>query len=163
TGELHRLAGDRAGDRGRGCGLAAGRPCARRQYPGRRVMSESIRTPLGKVRGLGAAREGAHHFITQRVTAIALLFLVPWFLSSLTLAVRSNYNGAISWIGDPINAVLILLTVGAALYHMRIGMQVVIEDYIGKTGTRMVLLILNTFFAIVLFAAAAFAVLKIAG
>jgi succinate dehydrogenase / fumarate reductase membrane anchor subunit len=125
-------------------------------------MSESLRTPLGKVRGLGSAKHGAGHFIAQRVSAIALLFLVPWFLFSLIAAVRGGYDGATDFIGNPVNAVLILLAVGAALYHMRIGMQVVVEDYIGKNSTRAVLLILNTFVAVVLFASAAFAVLKIA-
>ena len=125
-------------------------------------MSESIRTPLGKVRGLGSAKHGAGHFIAQRVSAIALLFLVPWFLISLIGAVRGGYDGATDFIASPVNAVLILLGVGAALYHMRIGMQVVVEDYIGKNSTRAVLLILNTFVAVALFAAAAFAVLKIA-
>ena len=125
-------------------------------------MSESIRTPLGKVRGLGSAKHGAGHFIAQRVSAIALLFLVPWFLISLIGAVRGGYYGATDFIASPVNAVLILLGVGAALYHMRIGMQVVVEDYIGKNSTRAVLLILNTFVAVALFAAAAFAVLKIA-
>jgi len=125
-------------------------------------MSESIRTPLGKVRGLGAAKEGAHHFIAQRVTAIALLFLVPWFLISLLSAVRGGYQNAIDFVANPINTVLILLTVGSALYHMRIGMQVVIEDYIARTGTRMVLLMLNTFIVVALFAATGFAVLEIA-
>jgi succinate dehydrogenase / fumarate reductase membrane anchor subunit len=125
-------------------------------------MSESIRTPLGKVRGLGAAKHGAGHFIAQRVTAIALLFLAPWFLVSLIAAVRGGYDGAVDFIGQPLNAVLILLAVGTALYHMRVGMQVVIEDYIEKSGTRMLLLILNTFVAVALFAFAAFAVLTIA-
>jgi succinate dehydrogenase / fumarate reductase, membrane anchor subunit len=125
-------------------------------------MSESIRTPLGKVRGLGAAKEGAHHFIAQRVTAIALLFLVPWFLVSLLSAVRGGYQNAIDFVANPVNTVLILLTVGSSLYHMRIGMQVVIEDYIEKTGTRMILLMLNTFIVVALFAATGFAVLEIA-
>jgi succinate dehydrogenase / fumarate reductase membrane anchor subunit len=125
-------------------------------------MSESIRTPLGKVRGLGAAKHGAGHLIAQRVTAIALLFLAPWFLVSLIAAVRGGYDGAVDFIGQPLNAVLILLAVGTALYHMRVGMQVVIEDYIEKSGTRMLLLILNTFVAVALFAFAAFAVLTIA-
>jgi succinate dehydrogenase / fumarate reductase membrane anchor subunit len=125
-------------------------------------MSESIRTPLGKVRGLGAAKHGAGHFIAQRVTAIALLFLAPWFLVSLIAAVRGGYDGAVDFIGQPLNAVLNLLAVGTALYHMRVGMQVVIEDYIEKSGTRMLLLILNTFVAVALFAFAAFAVLTIA-
>ena len=122
----------------------------------------SMRTPLGKVRGLGSAKHGAAHFVTQRVSAIALIFLVPWFLISLIGAVRGGYDGALLWVADPINAVLILLAVGTALYHMRLGMQVVIEDYIARHSTKAVLLILNTFVSVVLFAAAAYAVLKIA-
>ncbi len=125
-------------------------------------MKQSIRTPLGRVRGLGAAKEGAHHFIVQRVSSIALVFLVPWFLISVLLAVRGGYQGAIDFIANPLNAVLALITVGASLYHMQIGMQVVIEDYIAKTSTRIFLLILNTFFAVALFAAAAFSILEIA-
>jgi succinate dehydrogenase / fumarate reductase membrane anchor subunit len=126
------------------------------------MTQESIRTPLGKVRGLGSAKHGAGHFIAQRVTAIGLVFLVPWFLISLIGAVRGGYDGALLWIADPVNAVLTLLAVGAALYHMRLGMQVVIEDYIARNSTKAVLLILNTFICVALFAAAAYAVLKIA-
>jgi succinate dehydrogenase / fumarate reductase membrane anchor subunit len=126
------------------------------------MSKESLRTPLGKVRGLGSAKHGAGHFITQRVSAIGLLFLVPWFLISLIGAVRGGYDGALAWVSDPINAVLTLLAVGAALYHMRLGMQVVVEDYIAKHGTKNVLLVLNTFICVVLFVAAAYAVLKIA-
>lgn len=126
------------------------------------MSKQSIRTPLGQVRGLGSAKHGAGHFIAQRVSAIALLFLVPWFLISLIGAVRGGYDGALTFVADPINAVLILLSIGAALYHMRLGMPVVIEDYIAKNSTKAVLLILNTFVCIALFAAAAYAVLKIA-
>ena len=122
----------------------------------------SIRTPLGKVRGLGSARHGAGTFIGLRVASIALLFLVPWFLYSIVGAVRGGYDGALEWIADPVNAVLVLITVGVALYHMQLGMKEIIEDYIGRKGTKFFLLILNTFFAVVLFAAAAYAVLKIA-
>lgn len=125
-------------------------------------MSQSIRTPLGKVRGLGAAKAGVHHFITLRVTAIALLFLVPWFLITLLSAVRGGYDGALDYIAHPLNAVLILLTIGASLYHMRLGMEEVINDYIGKHFTKFLLLILNSFVCIALFAAAAFAVTIIA-
>ena len=126
------------------------------------MSKQSIRTPLGQVRGLGSAKHGAGHFIAQRVSAIALLFLVPWFLISLIGAVRGGYDGALAFIADPFNAVLILLSVGAALYHMRLGMPVVIEDYIGRKSTKAVLLILNTFVCVALFAIAAYAVLKIA-
>ena len=126
-------------------------------------MSRSIRTPLARVRGLGSAKEGVHHYIVQRVTAIALLFLVPWFLLSLMQAVSGGYDGAIAWLSQPLNAVLTILTIGVALHHMRLGMQVVVEDYIAKHSTKLVLLILNTFIAVSLFAAAAFSVLRIAG
>ena len=122
----------------------------------------TMRTPLGKVRGLGSAKHGAAHFITLRVAAVALVVLVPWFLYSVLGAVRGGYDGALAWIADPLNAVLILLAVGAALYHMRLGMQEIVEDYIGKKSTKFTLLILNTFACIALFAAAAYAVLKIA-
>jgi succinate dehydrogenase / fumarate reductase membrane anchor subunit len=125
-------------------------------------MSDSMRTPLGKVRGLGSAREGAHHFIVQRVTALALIGLVPWFLVSLTLAVRDGYGGAVDWIAQPLNAALILLTLGAALYHMRLGLQVIIEDYLAKPFGRNLALILNTFVCVALFAIAAVSVISIA-
>ncbi|MEP7211347.1 MAG: succinate dehydrogenase, hydrophobic membrane anchor protein [Alphaproteobacteria bacterium] len=125
-------------------------------------MSDPVRTPLGTVRGLGSAKEGAHHFIAQRASAVALLFLVPWFLISLLDAIRGDYGDARAFIAQPVNAVLILLTIGAALYHMRIGMQVVIEDYIGRTATRLALLMLSTFLCILAFAAAAYAVVAVA-
>lgn len=123
---------------------------------------QSIRTPLGKVRGLGSAKHGAGHFIALRVTSVALVVLVPWFLYSLVAAVRGGYDGALAWISDPVNAVLLLLAVGASLHHMRLGMQEVVEDYIGRKSTKFTLLILNTFICVTLFAAAAYAVLKIA-
>jgi len=125
-------------------------------------MRESIRTPLGKVRGLGSAKEGVHHFIGQRVTAIALLFLAPWFLITLLGYVRGGYTAAMTFVAGPLHAILIVVMLGAACYHMRIGMQVVIEDYIGRTGTRLFLLLLNTFVCILVFAVGAFAVLTIA-
>ena len=75
---------------------------------------------------------------------------------------RGGYDGALAWISDPINAVLVLIAVSAALYHMRLGMKEIIEDYIGRKSTKFVLLILNTFLTVALFVAAAYAVLKIA-
>jgi len=123
---------------------------------------QSIRTPLGRVRGLGSARHGVGHFITQRVSAIALVVLVPWFLITLIGAVRGGYDGALAYLSDPLNALVVVLAVSAALYHMRLGMQVVIEDYIAKPGLRISLLVLNTFVCVALFATAAYAVLRIA-
>jgi succinate dehydrogenase / fumarate reductase membrane anchor subunit len=117
---------------------------------------------LGKVRGLGSAKEGANHFIAQRVTAIALLFLVPWFLISLLSAASGDYAHARAFVSQPINAVLLLLTSAATFWHMRLGLQVIIEDYISNTGSKIALLIANTFVAAAAFTACAYAILTLA-
>ncbi|MBI1188427.1 MAG: succinate dehydrogenase, hydrophobic membrane anchor protein [Alphaproteobacteria bacterium] len=116
-------------------------------------MSEgAFRTPLSRVRGSGAAHGGTEHFIAQRVTAIALLGLALWFAIAAALHIDS-FEEAVAFVRDPVNAVgvILLLLVGAR--HMMIGMQVVIEDYIAKPGTRTLLLIANAF-ACAAFAAA---------
>jgi len=124
-------------------------------------MSNQLRTPAASVRGLGASRTGTGHYIRQRVSALALLVLVPWFVISGLLAMRGGFASAQGWLAQPLNAILVILTLGAAFYHMRLGMQTVIEDYIAKTSTRQALLILSTFFTIGVFAATALSVLNI--
>lgn len=118
-------------------------------------------TSAKSVRGLGAAGTGTSHHIRQRVTAIALLFLVPWFVFSIIVACKAGFAGAQAWVAQPWNAILLILTLSAALYHMRLGLQTVVEDYISKSGTKQALLILNTFAVIALFAATILSVLKI--
>lgn len=118
-------------------------------------------TPTKATRGLGSARSGTLHHIRQRVTAIALAFLVPWFLYAIISAVSGGYEGALAWVSSPVNAILLILTAGTAFYHMRLGMQIVIEDYIGKTATRSALLILNTFATTALFIVVLVSVLRI--
>jgi len=125
-------------------------------------MSQSLRTPLGKVRGLGSARSGVGHFIAQRLTAIALAILVPWLLIGLIGAAGSGHEGAVAWLSHPLNAVLTLAAVGAGAHHMRLGIQVVIEDYLHGPFGRTACLILNTFAAVLLFTAAAYSILRIA-
>ncbi|RIJ24132.1 succinate dehydrogenase, hydrophobic membrane anchor protein [Henriciella barbarensis] len=124
-------------------------------------MSTDFKTPTGAVRGLGAARAGTGHHIKQRVSAIALLFLVPWFLYAVIAASRGGFDGATAWLAQPWNAILMILTLGAAFYHMRLGIQVIIEDYIHKAGMKQGLLILNTFVCVGLFTATALSVLKV--
>ena len=102
-------------------------------------------TSTKSVRGLGAAGRGTEHHIRQRVSAIALIFLVPWFLSSVAFAMTAGYSGAIGWMQQSHNALLFILLFSAALYHMRLGLQTVIEDYIGRAGTKQALLIGNVF------------------
>jgi len=124
-------------------------------------MSDNFRTPAGRVRGLGSAKEGTMHFVRQRVSALALLILVPWFLITGVMAMQGGYSSVVEWMASPLNAALLILTLGAAFYHMRLGMQVVIEDYISKSGTKHFLLILNTFIAVALFVVTVMSVMKL--
>jgi succinate dehydrogenase / fumarate reductase membrane anchor subunit len=122
----------------------------------------SYRTALGRARGLGAAKHGVGHFIVQRVSAIALAPLGLWALySALTLS-RAGFDGAQAWLHAPLNAILSILLAIAAPVHMRIGMAEVVEDYIHKTSTKAVLLLLNYFVCVLASVAAVFCILKIA-
>lgn len=118
-------------------------------------------TPTKAARGLGSAKSGTSHHIRLRVAAIALIFLVPWFLYAIISATTAGYDGARDWVAQPLNAALLLVTAAAVAYHMSLGMQVIIEDYISKTGLRTTLLILNIFAAIALFVAVAVSVIQI--
>ena len=107
----------------------------------------SYRTPLGRARGLGAAKHGVGHFIGQRVSAAALVLLVLWgVFSALTLA-HGGYDASVAWLRPPVNATLLALTVVVGCYHMQLGMQVIVEDYIEKPLGKTLLLILNLFVA----------------
>jgi succinate dehydrogenase / fumarate reductase, membrane anchor subunit len=125
------------------------------------TSGKSLRTPLGKVRGLGSAKEGTGHFIAQRVSALALLFLLPWFMIAAAVTLKGGHDAARAFVAHPINSVLLVLFVITAFYHMRLGMQVVIEDYIGKPVGRTVALLANSFFSIVLTVVALWAILRV--
>lgn len=125
------------------------------------MASNNFITPAKAARGLGSAKSGTLTHIRQLVSAIALIFLVPWFVYSVICAMGGDMADAQAWVGKPWNAVLLVLTAGAAFYHMRIGMQIIVEDYIAKTGTKSALLILNSFACIALFVTVALSVLKI--
>ena len=103
-----------------------------------------FRTPLAKARGLGSAKSGVGHFIAQRVSALALVILVPLFVWAVASLPGADYASAYAFVGSPYGAILTLLTLTAALYHMRLGLQVVIEDYIHKPMSKALLLIANT-------------------
>lgn len=121
-----------------------------------------MRTPLGRVRHHGASGEGTGHFVGQRVSAIALLVLATWFILNVALTMDGpTYVEAIDFISAPVNAVGTVLLIVIVFYHMRLGMQVVIEDYIQKPFTKIVLLLLNTLIPLALVAGAIFAVLLV--
>jgi succinate dehydrogenase / fumarate reductase, membrane anchor subunit len=122
----------------------------------------SMRTALGRVRHTGAGHAGTGHFIATRVTSIALAILAPWFAVSAALSIPdASYLGAIDYISNPFNAVGVILLVAVGLYHMSIGMQEVILDYIHRPITKITLLILNAFVPFALGAGAIFAVLLV--
>ena len=121
----------------------------------------SLQTPLAKVRGLGSAKEGVHHWWSQRLTAIALAPLSLWFIYSLVIVTGSNYHAIVAWLLDPLNAVLMLLFICSLYYHAALGLQVVIEDYIEPEWQKIGCLILVKFLVLLAGLSSAIAVLKI--
>ncbi len=93
-------------------------------------MSDNLRTPLARVRGLGSAKDGTGHFIAQRITAVALVLLTVWFLFHAFGLMRGDYADARSFLAQPFNATLMAAYVVALFHHAQLGLQVVIEDYI---------------------------------
>ena len=120
----------------------------------------SVRTPLGRVRGLGSARAGTSDFWRQRLTAIAMiLLLVPAII--IVLMLGRNHAGATQILGSsPVAIVLILFTI-ASVWHMKIGMQVVIEDYIHNEKLKLASVMANNFFSITVALASIYAILKL--
>jgi len=121
----------------------------------------TMRTPLKKVRYLGSAKEGADHFWKQRVTAVANLFLgifLVWLVVSL---VGADYATVKHKLSEPLIAIPLLALVISSVIHMRLGMQVIIEDYVHEEGLKVVALMLNTFFAIAIALACVFSILKL--
>ena len=123
--------------------------------------NNAMRTPLKNVRRLGSAKEGADHFWIQRVTAVANLFLSIFLIGLLLTLAGQAYEVVHKALAKPYVALALLLLVISGVIHMRIGIQVIIEDYVPGEGKKIVLLMLNTFFAIAVGASCVFAVLKL--
>jgi succinate dehydrogenase / fumarate reductase membrane anchor subunit len=122
----------------------------------------SMRTPLKNVRGLGSAKEGTTHWWHQKVTAVALVPLFVIALAYVIALVGADYERVRYILGLPFTSMVLLLLIGATFYHLKLGLQVVIEDYIHTESTKIVVLLLNTFFCAIVGLASALAVLKLA-
>ncbi|MFT7459651.1 MAG: succinate dehydrogenase / fumarate reductase membrane anchor subunit [Planctomycetota bacterium] len=109
----------------------------------------SLRTPLARVKGLGSAKNGSHHWWQQRVTAIALVPLSLWFIYSLVSMVGASYMTVVNWIRLPYVTVLLILFIASLFYHALLGIQVVIEDYIDSEWQKIGSIILVKFLAVV--------------
>jgi succinate dehydrogenase / fumarate reductase, membrane anchor subunit len=122
----------------------------------------TLRSPVGRVLGLGAAKEGAAHWWSQRVTSVALALLTLWFVSALLRMPELSHGVVVAWIAAPLNAVLLLLLIGTLVYHSQLGVQVVVEDYVHYHGLKIATMLLLTFAHVAAAALAIFAVLRIA-
>jgi succinate dehydrogenase / fumarate reductase, membrane anchor subunit len=127
-------------------------------------MSEraDMRSPLGRAIGLGSAKEGVAHWWAQRVTALALVPLMLWFAAALIAHLGAGRPQVLEWLGAPLPAIVMLLLLAAGFYHMALGVQVVIEDYVANEWARIGALLVNRFVAVALAVASIFAVLRIA-
>ena len=121
-----------------------------------------MRTALGKVRGLGSAKKGTGEFIVSRVTAVALTFLLAAFLILIVALVGKPHAEVVATLASPLVAVLLIASILLTVVHMRIGMQVIVEDYVHDEMPKFVLLIGNWLFSWGVGLVALFAVLKIA-
>jgi succinate dehydrogenase / fumarate reductase membrane anchor subunit len=120
-----------------------------------------FRPAIGRVTGLGSAKEGTHHFWIQRLTAIALVPLTLWFVASIVSLAGADLAAVKAWLASPVAALLLLLFLATGFWHLKLGLQVVIEDYVHTESLKLTALVLNSFFCILVGGAACLAVLRL--
>lgn len=119
-------------------------------------------TGLGRVRGLGSARSGTHHWWLQRVTAAANLILMIWFVVSIVRLPILDHQAVVLWLKSPLVAVPLVLLVLSTFWHMRLGLQVFIEDYVHDEGNKVAVLLILNAYVFLCGALCVFSILKIA-
>lgn len=122
----------------------------------------SLRSPLGRARGLGSAKEGVSHFWWQRLTGLALVPITFWFVISVVSLAGSDYAHFRAWLSTPGNATMMILLIFATFYHAKLGCQVVIEDYVHDEGVKLASLIAVSFAAALFGIFCTVAVLRVA-
>ena len=122
----------------------------------------ALRSDLGRVRGLGSAKDGTSHWWAQRVTAVALIPLSIWFVFSVIHLLGIDRVGLKTWLNAPGSFVLMALFSIALFYHMQLGVQVVIEDYVHNEKNKVVLLVFNKLLAVFLVVSSITSLMKIA-
>jgi len=120
-----------------------------------------LRSQLARVRGLGASHEGAHHFWVQRISGIALVPLVIWFVLSASTVVGADLATFKAWVGTHYNPVLLILLIVTMFHHAFLGLQVIIEDYVHGEAAKLTTLILVKFAVYLIGACAVFAVIRL--
>ena len=126
-----------------------------------KISPSSLTTPRARVKGLGSAKSGTSHFWHQRVSGAALVILTFAFVCTVMSLAGADHAKAVATLKSPFTGIMMLAFVLAGVYHMRLGMQVIIEDYVPSEGTKLVCLMLNTFFAALIGLASVYALLKI--
>ena len=121
----------------------------------------SLRTPLGRVLGLGSAKDGTHHWWMQRVSAAGMALLGLWFVVSLASLDGLAYGNVIAFVAQPMNGVLLTLLCVTAAYHSHLGVQVVIEDYVHGSGAKITSLLLSRFAHVFVAVASVYSILRI--
>ncbi len=125
------------------------------------MNKDKLQSNLAKAKGLGSTNEGTSHFIYQRITSLAMIPLVFWLCFSLAFLPQMDYPGLINWIQVPINSVLLIVMLIASFYHLQLGMQVIIEDYVSSYPIKLISIIIINLTCVFLSIAGLFSVLKI--
>lgn len=126
------------------------------------ALTRQMRSPLGRVLGLGSAKEGVEHWWRQRLTAIALVPLVLWFVISVIALAGADRAALVAWMHAPMPAMLMILLIVATFYHAALGLQVVIEDYVHGAAARLASLIVMWLLCVVFVVRGILAVLTLA-